>query len=316
MAKDPYKLLGVAKTATDAEIKSAYRKLAKKLHPDVNPGDKAVAERFKEISAAYTLLSDKNLRAQYDNGQVDASGQQQNPFGSGGFGGAGFRPTGFGASGGDMEMEDLFASLFGMQIGGQRGGMASAMNRGRGGGFQQARRAKKGADIRYKLRISFLESIGGITRKIRGADGKFLNVKIPAGIEDGQTLRVRSKGQPGVNGGPTGDAKVDISVAPHKYYSRDGTTLRLTLPITLQEAVLGAKIKIPMYTGDIQVTIPAGTSSGKTLRLRGKGVKGGDLLVTPQIVLDNVEDEKLRDWAENTPIASTFDPRLGLNLAK
>ncbi len=288
MAKDPYKLLGVPRTASDADIRKAYRALAKKLHPDVNPGNKVAETKFKEVTAAYNLLSDKDLRARYDSGQVDASGQQQNPFGAGGFGG--FRRTGAGGPGGNDDMADLFSSLFGMNMGG--------MNPNRGGFGQTARRPKKGADIRYKLNLTFIEALKGGSKKVRMGDGKTLNVKIPVGVEDGVTLRLRGKGQAGVNGGAPGDAKVDISVGSHKYFSRDGNKLRLTLPISLEEAILGGKIKVPMPDGSVQLTLPPGTNSGKTFRLKGKGIKGGDLLVTTQIILKDPKNKDLKAWAE------------------
>lgn len=213
MAKDPYKLLGIKKSASEAEIRKAYRALAKKLHPDVNPGDEATETRFKEVTAAYNLLSNKDLRQQYDSGQVDASGQQQNPFAGGGYGGfnqGGFQRT----SGGQDEMADLFASLFGMNMGG--------LNPNRGGYRQTRPRPQKGADIRYKMKLSFVDALKGGTKKVQMGDGKSLNVKIPEGVEDGATLRLRGKGQPGVNGGPAGDAKVDIVVGKHKHFERDG----------------------------------------------------------------------------------------------
>jgi len=281
MAKDPYKLLGVTRSATDAEIRKAYRALAKKLHPDVNPGDEKTADRFKEVTAAYNLLSDKDLRARYDSGQVDASGQQQNPFGGG------FGQSPFGRGGGQDDMADLFSSLFGMNMGG--------MNRNRGG----YARPKKGADVRYKLKLSFIEALTGGSKKIKTANGNTLSLKIPEGVEDGKTLRLRGKGQAGVNGGPAGDAKIEISVGKHKYFQRDGKHLRLSLPISLREAILGGKIKIPMPGGPVQLSLPAGTNSGKTLRLKGKGVKGGDLLVTVQIVIKDIKNKDLQSWAQD-----------------
>jgi len=308
VAKDPYKLLGVSKNASEKDIKKAYRALAKKWHPDKNPDNKKAAERFKEISAANTLLSDKDLRAQYDSGGIDASGQQQRPFAGpdgmrAGMGGGGFRT----ASGAQMsgDMSDLFASLFGMQMGG---------GRGTSHGGPQFRRPppQKGADIRYSLAISLPEAVKGVTKQVRMGSGGQLKIKIPEGVKDGTTLRLRAKGQAGLNGGPPGDAKVTIGVKPHKYLRRDGNNLRMDLPITLQEAVLGGKIKVPTPKGNIALSIGPGSSSGKVLRLKGKGVKGGDLLVRLMIVLPEElgEDFKncLNSW-ENQP-----DPRLNMNM--
>lgn len=299
MAKDPYKLLGVSKSTSDKDIKKAYRTLAKKWHPDKNKGDAKAADRFKEISAAYTLLSDKNLRAQYDSGGIDASGQQQSPFGGGGYRNASGQQMG-----GDMS--DLFSSLFGMQMGGHPG---------QAGGPQFRRpppRPQKGADVRYALTITLPEAIAGATKQVRMSDGKQLKISIPEGTNDDATLRLRGKGGSGVNGGPAGDAKITISVKAHKYLRRDGNNLRLDLPITLQEAVLGGKITVPTPKGNINLSVKPGSSSGKILRLKGKGVKGGDLLVRLMINLPEKMGEDLKDcvgaW-EDQP-----DPRRNMNI--
>ena len=305
MAKDPYKLLGVPKTASDAEIRKAYRALAKKYHPDVNKDKPHMAEKFKEISAAYSLLSDKDMKKRYDSGQVDGSGQQQNPF-AGGFGAGGRSPfgTGFGGMGGmgggrrgqmggGDDMAELFSSLFGMNMGGMQGGM-------------QQRRSppQKGADIRYKITLPFIDAITGGTKKLTGG----LTVKIPKGVEDGQVLRVIGKGKPGVNGGPKGDAKVEITIKPHKNFTRDGKKLRLTLPISLKEAVLGGKVGVPLPDGEVDLKIPAGANTGQKMRLKGKGIAGGDLIVTLQIVLADGDSEALKDWAKSSR-GKSFDPR-------
>ena len=288
MAKNPYTLLGVAKSATDKEIKSAYRKLAKKLHPDVNPGDSAAEAKFKEVTAAYNLLSNPDLRRQYDTGQVDASGQQQNPF-AGGFRHAnaqGGMNTGFGGFGGmgQDDMSDLFSSLFGMNMGGM-GGRRQAH-----GGFQhRPAPPQKGEDVRYKLKMSLVDALTGGVKDL----GKGLNVRFPKGIKDGQTLRLRGKGRAGSNGGPAGDAHVKILVQPHKRLTREGNDLQLTVPISLSEAMKGVKIDLDLPTGKVSVSLPAGTNTGKRLRLKGKGVRAkdgtGDLYLTAQIVLTDGE---------------------------
>lgn len=273
MAKDPYKILGVNRTVDEAEIRSTYRKLAKKYHPDVNQGDEKAAEKFKEISAANALLSDKKLRAQYDSGKVDASGNQKHPFG-------GMRGGAAGQSGQGGDMSDLFSSLFGMQMGGAQ----------RTGHPFTRQRAQKGADVRYQLEIGLADAVNGARKQVRMANGKALSISIPSGTDDGAVLRLRGKGSPGAGGGPAGDAKVSIKVKAHKYLRRDDDNLRLDMPITLKEAVLGAKVEVPTPSGTVSLKVAPGSSSGKTLRLKGKGVKvktgkAGDLLVRLMIVL-------------------------------
>lgn len=284
LAKNPYKLLGVKKSATDADIRKAYRTLAKKYHPDVNPDDKVVAEKFKEISAAYTLLSDKNLRRQYDTGQVDASGQQQNSFASGfqNAPGAGFGHRDLG------DMGDLLSSLFGMQFGGsrQRTGHAFA-------------RPRKGADVRYQLEISLPDAVRGSTKQVQLANRKGLKISIPEGVTDDTTLRLRGKGEPGTGGGPAGDATITIKVKNHKFLHRDGNKLRLDLPITLKEALLGAKVGVPTPHGRINLTVPAGSSSGRVLRLKGKGIKGGNLLVRLMVIVPDSPGKPLVNAVES-----------------
>lgn len=296
MAEDPYKLLGVSRSASDAEIRKAYRALAKKLHPDVNP-DKNAAERFKNISAAYALLSDKEMKARYDSGQVDSSGQQRSPFAGGGFTGrrgsngqaGGFQGQGF------DDMGDIFSSLFGMQMGGNRGGARL--------------RPKAGADVRYKLTIEFMDAVRGITKKVKMGDGRTLNITIPEGTKNGAVLRLKGKGQPGAHGGRAGDAKVDITVKNHKHFTREGSTLRLDLPISLKEAVLGAKVKAPTPTGSVTLTVPKGSNSGKILRLKGKGVKGGDLLVKLQLVLPKTLPKNFERFITDNQADFEADPR-------
>lgn len=308
MAKNPYTLLGLKKGATKAEIKTAYRTLAKKLHPDVNKNDPKVSERFKEVTAAYTLLSDDKLRAQYDSGQVDGSGQQQNPFaGSNPFGGGGPQ-SGFGgfnrASGGGDDMGDLFSSLFGMNS----GPFAS----GRAGAKRTAMQAQKGADVRYKMQLPLMTALKGGAKTLQGG----LKVKLPAGVKDGQVLRLRGKGRSGVNGGPAGDAKIEITIKLHKYLRREEDDLHLDLPITLSEAAKGAKVDIPMPSGTVKLNIPAGTNSGKRFRLTGKGAPtpmgAGDLYVTTQIKLSTTELAALPSMAETWPDMGENDIRSGL----
>ncbi|MEM7728924.1 MAG: J domain-containing protein [Pseudomonadota bacterium] len=292
-AKNPYDLLGVDKSATDKEIRSAYRKLAKKLHPDVNPDDEAASERFKEVTAAYNLLSNEELRKQYDSGQIDEQGQQRNPFAgaAGGFGqrgGPGF-DTGFGGfegfggrGGGQMgqdDMSDLFGSLFGMNTGPFAGGM-------RGG----AARPRKGADVRYTVALDLPEALVGGMRQLPSGT----KVRIPAGVRDGQTLRVRGKGQAGTSGGPAGDALVKVSVKDHPNLERKGDDLHLRLPISLREALQGGSVRLDMPSGAVSLKIAPGSNTGKKMRLKGKGAKGkgksrGNLIVELVVMLTDEE---------------------------
>ena len=314
MAKNPYTLLGVKKDASDDEIRKAFRKLSKKYHPDVNK-EAGAEEKFKEISAAYTLLSDPDLRKQYDTGRVDEQGNQKAPdfagaYGAGGFDfGRGFpggespfdrarRETGF--EYGD-DMSDLFGQLFGMNMGRQTGGF----------GRSAYTRPQKGADVAYEMTLDFMEAVRGTTRKIIGRDGKTVTVRIPEGVKDGQTLRLKGKGQPGTNGGAAGDARVTVNVSSHKHFRREGNDLHLRLPIALQEAVLGGKVTVPTPSGDVRLTIPAGTSGGRVFRLKGKGVKGGNLLVKTEIQVPE-DDAALREWADAHPADDADKLRDGL----
>jgi len=278
MAKDPYKLLNVPKTANDTEIQKAYRLLAKKYHPDVNKDKPQMAEKFKEISAAYSLLSDKEMRRNYDKGQIDGSGQQKSPFGHGRSG----YSSGFSSMGGQDDMANMFSSLFGMNMSNMRGGMQ-----------QRYQPPQKGADLRYKINISFIDALKGGSKKLSSG----LIVKIPKGVENGQVLRVKNKGKPGVNGGPSGDVKVEISVASHKNLKRNGKKLLLNLPISLEEAIFGCKISLSLPSGEVEFKIPEGSNTGQKMRLNGKGVNGGDLIITLKITLSDEEINDLKKWS-------------------
>ncbi len=313
MAKNPYTLLGVPKTASEKEIKSAYRKLAKSLHPDVNKDNPKAEERFKEVTAAYNLLSNPDLKRQYDTGQVDASGQKQNPF-AGGFrhanaqGGMNSGFGGFGGMGGQDDMADLFSSLFGMNMGGMGG-----QRRGPSGGFQRRQAPpQQGEDIRYSLKMTLIDALTGGVKDL----GKGLSVRFPKGIKNGQTLRLRGKGKPGLNGGPPGDARVKINVLPHRNLRRDGLDLSLDVPISLYEALNGTELELELPTGKVSLKIPASTNSGKRFRLKGKGVRAkdgtGDLYITPQIKLTDGELAGGNVLASQLPKGERHDLRSGL----
>ena len=260
---DPYSTLGVARTASDAEIKSAYRKLAKELHPDKNKDNPKASEKFSDVTKAYDLLSDKVKRAQYDRGEIDSDGNPAMPFGYGGGGGFRGDPRGQGGFGGfgneSADFGDIFEGLFGGRGGG-----------GPFGGFGgRSAPPQKGANVSYRLSVSFIDAATQAPQRITLADGGTIDLKLPAGVETGTQMRLAGKGQAGPGG--NGDGIVTITVKDHPFYEREGANIRLDLPVTLSEAVKGAKIKVPTVDGPVMLSIPAGSSSGKVMRLKGKG---------------------------------------------
>ncbi len=309
MAADPYATLGVARGASEKDIKSAYRKLAKELHPDRNQDNPKASERFSEVTRAYDLLADKDKRAQFDRGEIDIDG---NPigFGGGGFGGGGFgggqgqrgfRADGFEGFGGSegADIGDIFEGLFGGRGGGFSGG-------GFGGG--RGRAAPRGANLQYRLQVPLPDAATLATQRITLSDGKTIDLKLPAGVEDGTQMRLAGKGEAGPGG--NGDALVTIAIEPHPFFKREGDNLRLDLPISLDEAVNGAKVKVPTVDGAVMLTVAPGSSSGKTLRLKGKGMtrkdgSRGDQLVTIQIDLpaDDVDlAKRLEGWRDQRDV--------------
>jgi DnaJ-class molecular chaperone len=314
---DLYQRLGVQRGASEAEIKKAYRSLAKQLHPDRNTDNPNAAKRFGEVTAAYDLLSDKDKRARYDRGEIDEEGNPKMPFGSGGFGGGGggfggARPGqggGFeGFQGDTADLSDLFEGLFGGATGGRR----------QSGGFgnfrQRARPPQKGADIAYRLTVPFVEAATLAPQRITLADGKTIDLKLPNGLEDGTKIRLAGKGDQGPGG--AGDGLVTVSIQPHPFYRREGNDIRMDLPVTLKEAVLGAKVKVPTPEGPVMLTIPKGSSSGKVLRLKSRGFtdksgKRGDQLVSLEIDLPS-GDPELQAFAESW--SGGGNPRAGLGV--
>lgn len=286
MSWDPYAALGVSRTATADEIRRAYRALAKELHPDVRPGDKRAEERFKRATAAFNLLSDPLTKQRFDRGEIDADGNERMAFRGARQGarahagaGAGAGATGPGAD--PFDLGDIFSDLFGSGFGG--GGRTYARMRGR--------------DIRFTLDIEFLDAVNGAKRRISLAEGRTLDVAIPAGVESGQVLRLKSQGGAGVQGGPPGDALVELNVRAHPFFRREGQDIHMDLPISLTEAVEGAKIRAPTPSGPVDVTIPPNSNTGQKLRLKGKGVGGqGDQFVRLQVVLPDGGDEELRKF--------------------
>jgi DnaJ-class molecular chaperone len=295
--KDPYKTLGVKHDASPEDIRKAYRRLAKKLHPDLNPGNKDSEERFKEASLANELLSDPEKRKRFDVGEIDASGTEkpreryykdyaaEAPAGSTYSNRSGFADLG--------DMDDVFADLFRQQA-------------------AQSRRAP-GADSRYRLSVDFLDAVNGASKRITLPDGGTLDVTIPAGIQEGQTLRLRGKGAKSVGQGPAGDALVEISIQPHSFFTRVGDDIHLELPITLTEAVLGARIKTPTPSGTVMLAIPKGSNTGAMLRLKGKGVARpgghGDELVMLKVMLPQQTNPELEAFLSNWTPPPSYDPR-------
>jgi DnaJ-class molecular chaperone len=314
MADDLYSVLGVSKTASADEISKAYRKLAKKLHPDLNPGDASAEAKFKEVSAAYSILNDPEKRGRYDRGEIDASGQerpQQRYYREYAGGEDGQR---YYSSAGFEDLGDIFGDLFGRR--GQAGsGFAGGAGQGGfsggfggGGGF-----AMRGADANYRLDVDFLDAARGAKKRITLPDGGTLDVTIPSGVRDGQVLRLKGKGSPGTGGAGAGDALVEITVKPHPVFKRDGNNILVDLPIAFDEAVLGGKVEVPTIEGTVSMSIPAGANSGQTLRLKGRGIKTksatGDQLVKLQVTLPEHIDDELKEFAERWRAEHSFDPR-------
>lgn len=306
---DPYATLGVSRGASEDEIKKAYRKLAKELHPDRNRDNPKAAEKFGVVAQAYELLSDKDKRARFDRGEIDADGNPASPFGAGFGGGArggpqgGFRPGGggfeFGGGGNDPDIGDIFEGLFGGRAGGQGGGFSS--------GFGRRPPPAKGANVAYRLRVPFEDAAALKPQRIQLRDGATIDLKLPKGVENGTQMRLGGKGDAGPGG--NGDAIVTIEIDAHRFYTRDGDHIRLDLPVTLKEAVEGAAVRVPTPEGAVSLKVPPGSSSGKTLRLKGRGFHGksgrGDLLVSLMIEIP-AHDAKLAafvaDWdAEGNP---------------
>ncbi len=290
MAEDPYTVLGVARDAPAADIRRAFHKLAKKWHPDLNPGDKQAEARFKSITGANELLSDPERRAAFDRGEIDASGQPNQPppnyrSHAEGAQGARYRTTSGGWA--EDDLGDIFGDLFGRRA--RPGGPAA------------------GRDERYALTVDFLDAVNGATRRLTLPDGRNLDVKVPAGLENGQTLRLRGKGSSGSGGGPDGDALIEVTVAEHPFFRREGSDIHLELPVTLREAVLGAKVDAPTPGGPVALTVPKQSDNGRQLRLRGRGVPAGggrtagDLYVTLRVTIgapDPALEEFLRTRTE------------------
>lgn len=291
MDQDLYRILEVSRSASHDEIRGSYRKLAKEFHPDRNPGNKTAEEKFKLVSAAFDILGDPEKRRKYDSGEIDAGGRET----PGGFYGDGRR----GGYKGADDFGDIFGDVF------NRGGNGGAFN-------------MRGMDYRYHLEIDFLEAVNGIKKRVLLPEGETLDINVPSGVIQGQVLRLKSKGGPGVGRGQAGDALIELKIRPHPFFEREGDDIILDLPITIDEAILGGKVEAPTIDGRVALTIPKGASSGQMLRLRGKGVKNtqsgnlGDQLVKLRIVLPQRPDAELTAFMETWKASHAYDPRASL----
>jgi DnaJ-class molecular chaperone len=290
--RDPYSVLGVARDADAAAIKKAYRRLAKQHHPDTKPGDARNAERFKEISAAYAIVGDAEQRGRYDRGEIDANGNPRQPEFTardprGGFQRGGFQGEFSGRP------EDIFADLFS----------------GFGGFGSGPRRTTRtpGADRHYRLTVDFVDAVRGESPRLSLVNGKTLAVKLPPGVTSGQTIRLKGQGDASPNGGSQGDAIVEIQIAPHAFFRREGDDIHLDLPISINEALVGGAVEVPTIDGPVNLKIPKGSNTGAKLRLKGRGAAGeagrGNQVVTLQVVLPEAPDEALAKWAAQNPYA-------------
>lgn len=301
MADDPYSVLGVARAATDDEIRRAYLKLVKELHPDVNPS-RAGEERFKKVTAAHEILGDTEKRRQFDRGEIDASGEPRRYSRQPAGGAAGGR-GGVGGEFGDFGFGDVFSDIFGNFRG------AAGARPGAGASY-----VPRGRDVRYTLDVDFLEAVKGARKRVTLPEGGTLDLTVPEGVSDGQVLRLKGRGSAAPRGGEAGDALVEIRVRPHAQFKRQGLDVQLDLPITIDEAVLGAKIEVPTVDGRVQLSIPKGTNSGRVFRLKGKGVRNaatnltGDQHVTVRIVLPETIDDDLSYFFQEWRGKRAYDP--------
>ena len=301
VAEELYEVLGIKKVASQADVKKAHRSLAKKHHPDLNPGDKASEEAFRKVQSAYNILSDEEKRRQYDAGEIDAEGKETprqfyREYAAAGGG----HP--YSSSAGFDDLGDIFSDLFRAQ---QHGGKNAHIRR-------------QGGDVGYRMEVSFLEAVNGAKKRVTMPDGKTLDITIPPGHREGQMLRLRGKGMPGLGGGSAGDAIVEVHVKPHRMFTRRGRDILIDLPVALNEAVLGARVHVPTARGSVAMTIPPGSNTGDTLKLKGKGVAAlgkhpaGDQLVTLNVVLPKKTDAKLSAFLEDWAKDHGYDPRQGM----
>lgn len=320
--RDPYSVLGVAKSASEGDIKKAFRKQAKKYHPDQNKDDPGAQQRFAEVNQAYEIIGDKDKRGQFDRGEIDAEGKPKfqsrgfegfsgfEDFGAASGGTRGFRSSG-GSGGGSGGFDDILNDILG-GFGGRGGGRGQGAGGFAGGGGPQGRKPSpvKGKNAELIAAVSLEDILNSGKAQVTLPSGKTVNVTLPKGVVEGEKIRLKGQGHPGEQGGPAGDAMIEVRFKTHKLFEVKGSDLHLDLPVALYEAILGAKIRTPTLTGAVNLTIPANSSSGKTMRLKGKGLPTkngghGDLLVKLQIVLpphgDDELDTLMKAWKEITP---------------
>jgi DnaJ-class molecular chaperone len=313
--RDPYTVLGVSRTASEDDIRKAFRKLAKKHHPDLNPGDKAAEAAFKEITQANEILSDKDKRRRFDAGEIDASGQEMPPRGyyrdqAGGPGGFKYQRGGGHESFADMG--DVFSEMFG-----QRGGRGFSFG-GERPGFGEDGFDIGGMPVTYTLTVPFLVAARGGKQRVGLPDGRTLDIDVPEGTTDGTTLRLKGQGMPGRDGKPAGDAYVEIRVQPHPFFEPRDNDIHVELPVTLTEAVLGGRIKVPTVGGPVMLNVPAGSNTGTSLRLKGRGLldrkskQRGDQYVKLKVVLPDKPDDKLKEFLESWEAGKAYDPRAAM----
>jgi DnaJ-class molecular chaperone len=312
---DPYSVLGVSRTASDSDIRKAFRKLAKKHHPDLNPGDKAAEAKFKEVTQANDILSDKEKRRRFDAGEIDATGAEVPPRGfyrdqAGGPGGFKYQRGGGHES--FVDMGDVFSEMFGQRGGGGRGFGGARPGFGEGG-FDMG-----GMPVTYSLSVPFLVGARGGKQRVNLPDGRTLDIDVPEGTTDGTTLRLKGQGMPGGNGQPAGDAYVEIRVQPHAFFEPRDNDIHVELPVTVTEAALGGKVKVPTVGGAVMLNVPAGSNTGTSLRLKGRGLldrksgQRGDQYVKLKVVLPEQPDDKLKAFLESWEAGKAYDPRAAM----
>jgi DnaJ-class molecular chaperone len=330
--RNPYDVLGVKPNAGHDEIKKAFRRLAKKLHPDANKSDPKTAVQFAELNAAYEIVGDEKKRKQFDRGEIDAEGKptfqgfegfgghpgaggrgrQRSPFESFTFSAEDLQRARGGRSGGGFAgFEDILSGVFG----GMAGGRAGARPNFGGGGFGVEDMPATGQDVAGEVTISLAEAAHGTKTRVQLPTGREVEVKVPSGLNDGQQIRLKGQGMPGQSGGPAGDVLITVHIAPHPHFSVDGVNLRVDIPVTLYDAVLGGKVRVPTLDGAVDLAIPAGTNSGRTFRLKGKGMPAktgaGDLLATARIMLPEKSDPELEKLMQAWRDSKPYKPRGG-----